>query len=86
MRMLSGTCYFKTCMGVKEMRKKDMTFSVSGIRKELKRIRWPKLKAEGNDPGILQNTGSAILFTASFAVIFVLCNFVLSRLLLALGI
>lgn len=68
------------------MKKKDMTFSISGIRKELKRIRWPQLKAEGNDPGILQNTGSVILFTAAFGAIFVLCNFVLSRLLLALGI
>lgn len=84
--MLSGACYFQTCVGVSEMSKKDKTFSVSGIRKEAKRIRWPKLKTDGTEPGILQNTGATILFTAAFAVIFVFCNLVFSKLLIALGI
>ena len=36
---------------------KDHWFSVDGIKKEAKRVRWPKWKSEGNTPGILQNTG-----------------------------
>lgn len=70
----------------KTKEKKDRTFSPAGIHKELKRVRWPKLKTEGTEIGILSNTGSVIVFTAVFAAIFVLCNFAISKLLIAFGI
>ncbi|MCH4205811.1 MAG: preprotein translocase subunit SecE [Solobacterium sp.] len=61
---------------------KDRWFSISGINKEAKRVRWPHWKSEGtNNPGILQNSGEVILFTAFFAVFFVLCDLLVTWLL-----
>jgi preprotein translocase subunit SecE len=61
---------------------KDHWFSWSGIRKEAKRVRWPHLKSEGaNNPGIVQNSGETIIFTAFFAVFFVLCDLLVTWLL-----
>lgn len=66
--------------------KKDHWFSLSGIRKEAKRVRWPHWKSDGNNAGILQNSGEVILFTAFFAVFFVLCEFGVTYLLKLIGI
>lgn len=68
------------------MKKKDRTFSPAGIWKELKRVRWPKMKKDGTEIGIVGNTASVILFSAVFAAIFTLCNFAISKLLIAFGI
>lgn len=66
---------------------KDHWFSFSGIRKEAKRVRWPHWKSQGaSNPGILQNTGEVVIFTASFALFFVLCEFVITYLLKFIGI
>lgn len=66
---------------------KDHWFSLSGIRKEAKRVRCPHWKSQGtNNPGILQNSGEVIGFTAFFAVFFVLCEFVITYLLKLIGI
>ena len=66
----------------KSQAEKDRWFSFSGINKEAKRVRWPHWKSEGtNNPGILQNSGEVILFTASFALFFVLCDLLVTWLL-----
>ena len=66
---------------------KDHWFSFSGIRKEAKRVRWPHWKSEGaSKPGILQNTAEVVVFTASFALFFVVCEFVITYLLKFIGI
>lgn len=41
-------------------------FSIAGIRAEVHRIRWPKMK------DLIANSGSVIFFTAAFAL-FLLC-------------
>ena len=59
----------------KAQHEKDKWFSISGINKEAKRVRWPHWKSEGSaNPGILQNSGEVIIFTATFALFFVLCD------------
>lgn len=45
-------------------------FSISGIIQELQRVRWPKLGE------LAKKSGIVLLFTASFALFFVLCEFV----------
>lgn len=45
-------------------------FSLTGIRSEISRIRWPK----GKD--LLQSGGKVLLFTVAFALFFVLCDFI----------
>lgn len=67
--------------------KKDHWFSLSGIRKEAKRVRWPHWKSDGQaNPGIIQNSGEVIIFTAFFAVFFVLCELGVTFLLKLIGI
>ena len=66
--------------------KKDHWFSISGVRKEAKRVRWPKWKSEGNQPGIIENTTEVIGFTGFFALFFVLCDLVVTYLLKFIGI
>ena len=66
--------------------KKDHWFSISGVRKEAKRVRWPKWKSEGNQAGILQNTAEVLGFTGFFALFFVLCDFVVTYMLKFIGI
>ncbi|MBQ1512045.1 MAG: preprotein translocase subunit SecE [Erysipelotrichaceae bacterium] len=54
-------------------------FSLSGIAKEIKKIRWPK----GED--LLTNSVQVVIFTAFFALFFLLCQVVVSMLLRLLG-
>ena len=65
---------------------KDSWFTIDGIKKETKRIRWPKWKTEGSNPGIGQNTGEVLTFVGFFAVYFVLCEFVVTFILRFIGI
>ena len=58
----------------------DKTFSWSGIRKEAKRVRWPKTK------DTMQNSGQTLIFTIFFALFFILCDFGVQFLLKAIGI
>jgi len=58
----------------------DKTFSLSGIKKEAKRVRWPKAKDTAT------NTGEVLIFTIFFAVYFVLCDFGIAWLLRLIGI
>ncbi len=58
----------------------DKTFSLSGIQKEIKRIRWPKAA------DIATSTAEVILFTGFFALFFVLCDFAVTFLLRMIGI
>lgn len=43
-------------------------FSIAGIRSEIHRIRWPKLKDLASD------STTVILFTCAFALFFFLCE------------
>ncbi len=58
----------------------DKKVSWSGIKKEAKRVRWPKVK------DIWSNTAETVIFTAFFAIFFVACEFVVTLILRALGI
>ncbi len=58
----------------------DKTFSWSGIQKEAKRVRWPKWR------DISTNTAEVLIFTAFFALFFVLCDFAVAYLLRFIGI
>lgn len=58
----------------------DKTFSWNGIKKEAKRVRWPK-RAD-----VVSNTGEVVVFTAFFALFFVLCDLVTAGLLGLIGI
>lgn len=58
----------------------DKTFSWSGIKKEAKRVRWPKMK------DTMQTSEEVLMFTVFFALFFVLCDFGVQFLLKALGI
>lgn len=64
----------------------DRWLTWSGIQKEAKRIRWPKLKTENSNPGILQNTGEVLIFTGFFAAFFVCSDFIVALLMRLLGI
>ena len=64
---------------------KDHWFSFDGIRKEAKRVRWPKWKSEGNAVGILQNTAEVLIFVGFFALFFVLCEFIVTFVLKLIG-
>ena len=65
---------------------KDHWFSLSGIRKEAKRVRWPHWNSEKGNAGILQNTGEVLIFTGFFAIFFVLCGILIAYLLRLIGI
>lgn len=58
----------------------DKTFSWSGIRKEAKRVRWPKMK------DITSNTLETVIFVVFFAIFFVACEFVVTMILRMIGI
>lgn len=55
-------------------------FSVSGIQKEIKKIRWPNKKEMAKD------TTTALVFMFLFGVFFVASDFVIAALLKILGI
>ena len=71
--------------GVKEKELKDVPiqlkwFTWEGITTEIKRIRWIK-------PGeLVESTGKVLLFCVLFGVFFVLCDLVISKLLLMIGV
>ena len=71
---------------VKNSAPKDHWFTISGIRKEAKRVRWPHWKSSGNNPGILEHTGEVLGFTVSFALFFVVCELIVTYLLKFIGI
>lgn len=54
-------------------------FSISGIRKEIKRIRWPKAK------DLFANSATVIVFTVLFGIFFLLCELVASGFLTVIG-
>lgn len=58
----------------------DKWFSISGVQKEAKRVRWPKWKDTG------KNTAEVVTFTLFFAVYFVLCDLLVTYFLKFLGI
>ncbi len=58
----------------------DKTFSWSGIKKEAKRVRWPKRK------DVAEDTGEVLCFTGFFALFFVLCDFGIAFLMRMIGI
>ena len=54
-------------------------FSISGIRKEIKRIRWPKAKE------LFSNSLTVIVFTVLFGIFFFLCELVAGVFLSVVG-
>jgi len=64
----------------------DRWLTISGVRKEAKRVRWPKWKSEGSTPGIAENSGEVLVFTGFFAAFFVLCDLFVAFFLRLLGI
>ncbi len=55
-------------------------FSLSGIAKEVKRIRWPRTK------DLVEHSTEVIAFTVAFGVFFVACEFLISFFLKMIGI
>ena len=55
-------------------------FSLSGISKEIKRIRWPKVK------DITENTAKSLLFIVGFGAFFVVSDLVITFILKLIGI
>ncbi len=64
----------------------DKWFSISGIKKEIKRVRWPKWKTQGNQAGIGKTTGEVLIFTGFFAAFFMLSDMLVALLLRLIGI
>jgi len=58
----------------------DKTFSWSGIKKEAKRVRWPKRK------DVIEDTGEVLVFSGFFAAFFILCDFIVAYGLRLIGI
>ncbi|MDI9518246.1 MAG: preprotein translocase subunit SecE [Erysipelotrichaceae bacterium] len=54
-------------------------FSISGISKEIKRIRWPKSK------DLYSDSVEVIIFTVAFMLFFTVCEFVIANLLRMAG-
>jgi len=70
---------------VKEKELKDVPiqlkwFTWEGITTEIKRIRWIKPSE------LVESTGKVLLFCVLFGVFFVLCDLVISKLLLMIGV
>lgn len=55
-------------------------FSFEGIKTEVKRIRWIKFSE------LLESTGKVLAFCILFGIFFVLCDLVISKLLLMIGV
>lgn len=55
-------------------------FSLSGISKEVKRIRWPK----GKD--VAEGTGEVLLFVVAFGAFFIASDLVITLILKLIGI
>ncbi len=52
----------------------------SGVATEIKRIRWPKFSE------LMADTGKVLVFCILFAIFFVLCDLVVSKFLLMIGV
>lgn len=52
----------------------------AGVSRETKRIRWPKLSE------LMSNTGKVLFFCVLFAIFFVLCDLVVSGILVKIGV
>ena len=52
----------------------------TGIITEAKRIRWPKFSE------LMSNTGKVLVFCILFAIFFILCDLVVSELLVLIGV
>ena len=55
-------------------------FSLSGISKEIKRIRWPKVK------DITEHTGEVLLFVFAFGTFFIASDLIITGILKLIGI
>ena len=55
-------------------------FSINGINKEIKKIRWPKPK------DLLTSSVQVIIFTLFFGLFFVLCELLVSVVLKGIGV
>ena len=55
-------------------------FSWNGITTEIKRIRWIKFGE------LMESTGKVLAFCVLFGIFFVLCDLVISKLLLLIGV
>ena len=55
-------------------------FSISGINKEIKKIRWPKSKE------LFSNSVQVIIFTLFFGLFFILCELLASLVLKGIGV
>ncbi len=55
-------------------------FSWNGIATEIKRIRWIKFSE------LMESTGKVLVFCILFGIFFVLCDLVISKLLLLIGV
>lgn len=64
----------------KEVSVKLSWFKPEDVIKEVKRIRWPKFSE------LMANTGKVLAFALAFGAFFVLCDLILSKLLLLLGV
>ena len=53
----------------KTKEKKDKVFTLSGLIKEFKRIRWAKLKSTNEETGVIANSVSTFMFMAFFAAV-----------------
>ncbi len=58
----------------------DKTFSWDGIKKEAKRVRWPKRK------DVATNTGEVLIFTVFFAIFFIIVDLLVAYLMSRFGI
>ena len=56
---------------------KSKTFSLKGIKDELKHVHWPKLRSTKTEPGLLKNTSTVLLFILCSVLVLTLCNIVL---------
>ena len=70
---------------VKEKPLKDVPiqlkwFTHEGIKTEIKRIRWIKF------PELLESTGKVLAFCVLFGLFFMLCDLVISKVLLMIGV
>lgn len=55
-------------------------FSIDGIKKEVKRVRWPNKKS------LMENSAKVLLFCAAFGVFFVVCEYAITLFLKLIGI
>ena len=64
----------------KEVGVKLSWFKPDDVIKEIKRIRWPKFSE------LMSNTAKVMVFAIAFGLFFVLCDLIISRLLLLIGV